>query len=119
MSAERLQLSGNSMAAVARSWLGVGIVFDFPAAYDELNAADDDYRFYAELADQLNAASVIDLGCGTGTLARVLAAAGHGVVAIDPDPACCVWRPAKRRAPASIGGWATAIAPTTSQQICS
>lgn len=60
--------------------------FDFHAAYDELNPADDDYRFYAGLAARLEAVSVIDLGCGTGTLARLLAAHGHHVVGIDPDP---------------------------------
>jgi len=74
--------------ARADGWL-VGCVvmaFEFQAAYDELNPADDDYRFYADLAARLAAASVIDLGCGTGTLARLLAARGHRVVGIDPDP---------------------------------
>ncbi len=60
--------------------------FDFQGAYDELNPADDDFRFYADLAGRLAAVSVIDLGCGTGTLARLLAAHGHHVVGIDPDP---------------------------------
>lgn len=60
--------------------------FDFQAAYDELNPADHDYRFYAALAASLGAQRVLDLGCGTGTLARLLADAGHAVVAIDPDP---------------------------------
>jgi SAM-dependent methyltransferase len=59
--------------------------FDYQAAYDELNAADHDYRFYAALADELDAQHVLDLGCGTGTLARFMASAGHQVVAIDPD----------------------------------
>jgi SAM-dependent methyltransferase len=62
------------------------VPFDFHAAYDELNAADHDYRFYAELARKTSARSVLDLGCGTGTLARLLACAGCAVVAIDPDP---------------------------------
>lgn len=59
---------------------------NFQAAYDELNPADNDYLFYSNLATRLNATSVIDLGCGTGTLAWLLAANGHRVIAIDPDP---------------------------------
>lgn len=62
------------------------MVFDFQAAYDELNPADNDYKFYAELATRLKAACVIDLGCGTGTLARLLADNGHHAIGIDPDP---------------------------------
>lgn len=61
------------------------VTFDFAAAYDELNADDDDYRFYADLADVLAAQHVLDLGCGTGTLARLVAAAGRTVIAMDPD----------------------------------
>ncbi|MCM4082515.1 hypothetical protein [Paractinoplanes hotanensis] len=41
---------------------------DFAAAYDELNPADNDHRFYAALAARLGATSVLDLGRGTGTL---------------------------------------------------
>ncbi|MBW8077543.1 MAG: methyltransferase domain-containing protein [Gallionella sp.] len=62
------------------------MAFDVPAAYDELNPADDDYKFYVDLATRLHVACVIDLGCGTGTLARLLAANGHHVIGIDPDP---------------------------------
>ena len=60
--------------------------FDFHAAYDELNADDHDYRFYGAVAGQLQAGRVLDLGCGTGTLARLLARHGREVVGIDPDP---------------------------------
>jgi SAM-dependent methyltransferase len=56
------------------------------AAYDDLNADDDDYRFYAALADEVGATSVLDLGCGTGTLTRLLAAHGRPAIGIDPDP---------------------------------
>jgi SAM-dependent methyltransferase len=60
--------------------------FDFQAAYDELNPADDDYRFYAALAASAGLSRVVDLGCGTGTLARMLTSGGSSVVGVDPDP---------------------------------
>lgn len=60
--------------------------FDFQAAYDELNPADDDYRFYAALAASAGVSLAVDLGCGTGTLARMLAVGGAAVTGVDPDP---------------------------------
>ncbi|MGH3157831.1 MAG: class I SAM-dependent methyltransferase [Streptosporangiaceae bacterium] len=60
--------------------------FDFQAAYDELNPADDDYRFYAGLAASAGVSGAVDLGCGTGTLARLLACGGASVTGVDPDP---------------------------------
>ncbi|MGN6333543.1 MAG: class I SAM-dependent methyltransferase [Motilibacteraceae bacterium] len=60
--------------------------FGFQDAYDELNPADDDYRFYLELAVAHGARRVVDLGCGTGALARLLARHGIDVLAVDPDP---------------------------------
>jgi SAM-dependent methyltransferase len=62
------------------------MALDFAAAYDELNPDDHDYRFYAALAGELGATRVLDLGCGTGTLTRLLAARGRTAVGIDPDP---------------------------------
>ena len=62
------------------------VAFDFQASYDELNPDDDDYRFYATLAIEVGAQRVLDLGCGTGRLARLMAAQGIHVVGIDPDP---------------------------------
>lgn len=63
------------------------MAFDFSAAYDELNPADHDHRFYADLARDLAVADAVDLGCGTGVLARRWAAAGIRAHGVDPDPA--------------------------------
>lgn len=62
------------------------VSFGFQAAYDELNPADDDYRFYAALAASAGVSSAVDLGCGTGTLARMLASRAASVTGVDPDP---------------------------------
>jgi SAM-dependent methyltransferase len=77
--------------------------FDFQAAYDQLNAGDDDYRFYAGLADRLDAGRVADIGCGTGVLATVLAQAGRHVVGIDPDPE--MLRVARQRPGGGLVDW--------------
>jgi SAM-dependent methyltransferase len=60
--------------------------FDFAAAYDDLNTSDRDYRFYAALADRIDARHILDLGCGTGRFARLVARRERQVIAIDPDP---------------------------------
>ncbi|TCW85669.1 class I SAM-dependent methyltransferase [Burkholderia sp. SRS-46] len=56
------------------------------AIYDLLNAGDHDFAFYASCIGA-TPQRILDLGCGTGTFARRLAAAGHQVVAIDPAQA--------------------------------
>jgi SAM-dependent methyltransferase len=71
-----------------RQWcrLTARVSFDFQAAYGELNPGDDDYRFYAALAACAGASRAVDLGCGTGTLARMLASGAASVTGVDPDP---------------------------------
>jgi SAM-dependent methyltransferase len=57
------------------------------STYDAENAGRDDIEFYLDLAAELGAHDVTDLGCGTGVLACELAAAGRAVVGIDPAKA--------------------------------
>jgi SAM-dependent methyltransferase len=59
------------------------------AIYDTVNAYDDASQpgFYAELAAGVGAASVVDLGCGTGLITRDLARQGYRMLGIDPAPA--------------------------------
>jgi SAM-dependent methyltransferase len=65
-------------------------IFEDPrlaALYDPLDPDRGDLELYIGLADELAARSVVDIGCGTGTLACVLAGRGMEVTAIDPAAA--------------------------------
>jgi len=54
------------------------------AVYDAFDGERDDLDAYVALADELGARSVLDVGCGTGNLACLLAARGVDVVGLDP-----------------------------------
>lgn len=53
--------------------------------YDEDNPDGPDHDFYRGLADERGAASVLDLGCGTGILTVTFATHDRTVVGIDPS----------------------------------
>jgi len=55
--------------------------------YDPFEADRGDLDAYVALARELRARSVLDVGCGTGTFACLLAAAGLDVVGADPAAA--------------------------------
>lgn len=57
------------------------------AIYDAVDGPRPDLDLYLGMADQFGARSVLDVGCGTGTLACLLAARGYEVVALDPAAA--------------------------------
>src|SRR5215470_13134777 len=77
--------------------------------YDLLDNPDrPDLDPYLAMADEFGVHSVIDLGCGTGTLACRLAARGFEVVGIDPAAASL--DVAKRKVYAPLVRWITGTA---------
>jgi SAM-dependent methyltransferase len=55
--------------------------------YDIENPRGADTDFYLQLAHELAARTILDLGCGTGLLTRELATADRRVIGVDPAPA--------------------------------
>lgn len=62
-------------------------IFDHPrlaGVYDPLDPDRSDLDVYIDLAVTLGVRRVLDVGCGTGTLACLLAARGISVLGVDP-----------------------------------
>ncbi len=55
--------------------------------YDAIEGHRDDLDVYVDLVEELGARSVLDIGCGTGTFASMLATRGVDVVGVDPASA--------------------------------
>ena len=83
------------------------------AVYDAFDGHRDDLDSYLALAAELAAGTVLDVGCGTGSLAVLLAAGGRTVVAVDPAAASLEIAKAKDGAAkvSWIHGDATALPP--------
>lgn len=54
------------------------------ALYDPLDPDRSDLEVYAAMAADFGARSVLDIGCGTGTFACLLASRGFSVAGLDP-----------------------------------
>ncbi|MGI5156373.1 class I SAM-dependent methyltransferase [Microbispora sp. CA-102843] len=57
------------------------------AVYDAFDGDRDDLSAYLGIADELGADRVLDVGCGTGCLAILLAGSGRTVMGVDPAEA--------------------------------
>jgi ubiquinone/menaquinone biosynthesis C-methylase UbiE len=55
--------------------------------YDHLDSDRSDLHLYVAIAEEFGVSTVLDLGCGSGTLACLLARRGKAVVGVDPAPA--------------------------------
>jgi ubiquinone/menaquinone biosynthesis C-methylase UbiE len=81
--------------------------------YDLLEADRADLDAYIALVDELGAQTILDIGCGTGTFACLLAERGKEVIGVDPAAASL---DVARRKPAAdqvrwVQGEASAIPP--------
>ena len=59
------------------------------AIYDTINTHEptEQPRFYEELAREIGAATIIDLGCGTGLITGAFARQGYRMTGVEPSPA--------------------------------
>jgi SAM-dependent methyltransferase len=78
--------------------------------YDSLEPDRDDLEVYAAVAEEFGARDVLDIGCGTGTFACMLAA--HGLTVTGLDPAAASLEVARAKPGAELVQWIHGYAAT-------
>jgi SAM-dependent methyltransferase len=68
------------------------------AIYDVFDGPRHDLNHYLEILEELNAKSVIDIGCGTGSLACLLITKGYEVTGVEPARASIEFAKSKQYA---------------------
>lgn len=71
--------------------------------YDTDNPRGIDYDFYIQLAQEIKARTILDLGCGTGLFTRELASYGWTVTGVDPASAMLAY--AQKQPDAHLVKW--------------
>jgi SAM-dependent methyltransferase len=84
---------------------------DLAEIYDDENVWDASADFYCDLARQMGARTLLDIGCGTGTVTRGIAAA-IGCRAVGVDPAAPMLAVARRNTAGEMVEWIEADART-------
>ncbi len=79
--------------------------------YDAFDGDRDDLAAYVGIADESGADRVLDVGCGTGSLAVLLAGTGRTVVGVDPAEASLEIARSKDAAVTWVLGDATTVPP--------
>jgi len=97
-------------------WRVVDAIFEdrrLAELYDPLDPDRSDLDVYAAMVEEFGAASVLDIGCGTGTFACLLARRGLAVTAVDPAGASLAVARAKPGADRVrwVHGYATDLPP--------
>lgn len=89
------------------------------ALYDLDNPPGQDHHWFRTLASRIDARTVVDLGCGTGSLTVTLTGDGRRVVGIDPDENMLAVARGRQGAESVewVLGTSTSIGPTTADLV--